>query len=131
MTPNGCLVQLKAAQVESSYWPKMIIFAVVTCPACAHLSMSVSAVAYRADSPPIRPGVLMSRPKQVGRHGGDGWAFTATATAAALLQADMMAHCLSTLKALLAYWKTSVPPSGRIPGGEGSGLNCVMNVDYL
>ena len=52
--------------------------------------------------------MLMSRPKQPGRHGGECWAFTATATAAALLQADIISHCLSTLKALLAYWKTSV-----------------------
>ncbi|XP_043220427.1 E3 ubiquitin-protein ligase UBR4-like isoform X2 [Amphibalanus amphitrite] len=63
--------------------------------------------------------VLMSRPKQVGRHGGDCWAFTATATAAALLQADMMTHCLSTLKALLAFWKTSdKEESGTVVGGK-------------
>ena len=70
-----------------------------------------------ADLTPCFPsGVLMSRPKQVGRHGGECWAFTATATAAAVLQADMISPCLSTLKALLAYWKSSVlpPRSGQV-----------------
>ncbi|XP_069695727.1 E3 ubiquitin-protein ligase UBR4 isoform X2 [Periplaneta americana] len=62
--------------------------------------------------------VLMSRSKSNTKTTGDNSSFVSQTTAAMLLQAGVIDYCLTLLKALLQYWKSStMEEAGTVIGG--------------